>query len=617
MIQYVYCICMLMALIIPNSGEAMNEVTVTQLGKLGVGTVNKDTYESEGNDPTPVVLWSHSSPSAVLCYSSQANALSGKLTQKIQKISDSHADMGVYPITFKSKIRSEKDERKMDAIEPEYITPADLDGDGRDEMVLVRHLGGIQAYTTQKMLYNHKPSSIKPELYAYAVENVHKAHVGGKDVIFFVINRQPYDDIAQFKADDLNYHNATPNFLIAKIDGSGISDFAISGLEWKIHSVLALGVLNRPGSQAIDEIVICSNRQDSDGIYLSRHHADGTLIDAPRKVYVDMQADGLSFIYVPQSKEMLLYNLSERRLYFVTPDKKANWIRRVDLVGLLGHKDDIDIVNTSLGSSGLIVLVRDGNKIFAIDDESMFYTWKKGAMTPGHKKSALLDIGMESTLHTLVDVAAQESDRLMVVQSRAAQIRELPDKELIESAKHYLSAAPYAECESELGKVQLDDYAKEKASIYCDTKGLRCPELKSLEELKQRLPEVYQGLVDDASQDFLICLRVELLSPLKDGKFDLSSIEHDDSYINKEAYRSWLENIHCPSEMVFSIMDLKGRIIAKHAIAGFSNPDLSSDLWRLHRDRFRSSGEHGHAVMALEKSGPGQPAQISYYSVKW
>jgi len=595
----------------------MNEVTIAQLGKLGAGTVNKDTYESEGNDPTPVVLWSHSSPAAVLCYSSQANALSGKLTQRIQKISDSHTGMGVYPITFKSKIRSEKDERTMDAIEPEFITTADLDGDGRHEMVLVRHLGGIQVYDSQKMRYDYKPSSIKPELYAYAVENVHKAHMAGKDMLFCAINRQAYEDVSEFKADDLNYHNATPNFMIAKIDGTGISDFHISGLEWKIDNILALGVLNKPGSQAIDEIIVCSDRQDREGIYLSRHRADGTLIDAPRKVYVDMQADGLSFTYVPQSKQMLLYNLSERQIYFATPNKTANWIRHVDLVGLLGHKEDIDIIDTTLGSSGLIVFVRDGNKIFAIDDESMFYTWKKGAMTPGKQKAVLLDIGMESTLHRLVDVVVAEPDRMVVVQSRAAQIRELTDEELIESAKRYLSGASYADCESELGKVKFDSYAKEKASIYCDTKGMRCPELKSLEDLKKQLPEVYQGLVDNASQDFLICLRVELLSPLKDGKFDLSAIEHDDSYINKEAYGLWLKSIHCPSEMVFSIMDLKGRIIAKHAITGYSDPDLNSDLWRLHRDRFRSNGEHGHAVMTLEKSGLGQPAQISYYTVKW
>ena len=538
------------------------------------------------------------------------------MTQKIQKISDVHPDMGVYPVKFKSKIKSEKDERKMDAIEPEYITPADLDGDGREEMVLVHHLGSIQVYNTQKMLYSHKPSAIKPELYEYMVENVHKAHVSNKDTLFYVINRQAYDDISEFKTGDLGYHNATPNFLIAKIDSGGISDFPISGLEWKIGSVAALGAMNKPGSEILDEIIVCSTKPDSNDIYLSRHTTDGTLVDAPRKIYVDIQSDGLSFIFVPRSKQMLLYNLSERQLYFATPEKPANWIRRIDLVKLFGHKEDIDIVTTMVGPSGLIVLVRDGTKIFALDGESMFYTWKEGAMTPGKEKAAMLEVGMQSALHKLVDVTAPEPDRLMVVQSRAPQIRTLSDKELIEAGKRYLSGARYAECESEQ-KVQFDDYAKENALIYCDEKGIRCPEIKSLEDLKQDLPEVYQDLVEYAYRKFLNRLRVRLMFPLKDEKFNLDGIEGSDSYINKEDYRLWLKNIHCPAEMLFAIMDLKGRDIAKHTIAGYSDPDLGSDLWRLKHDRFRSAGEHGHAVMALEKSGFGQTAEIFYYAVKW
>jgi len=139
-----------------------------------------------------------------------------------------------------------------------------------------------------------------------------------------------------------------------------------------------------------------------------------------------------------------------------------------------------------------------------------------------------------------------------------------------------------------------------------------------LKDLKQNLPQVYQKLVEDAYQDFLICLRVELVSPLKDEKSGLDFIKDDDSYINKAEYRLWLKSMHLPAEMVFTIIDLRGRIIAKRTIAGYSDPDLGSDLWRLRPDRFRSAGEHGQAIMVLEKSAFGQPAQSSYYyTVKW
>ncbi|MDA8142253.1 MAG: hypothetical protein M0036_26705 [Desulfobacteraceae bacterium] len=604
----------------------MNKVIVTRLGDVKAGDIQRESQGTEINDPIPIVLWSHGVPATVLYYTMKQD-LSGSKAKQIQKISKlQFPEAGVssklksafsaYPITVLETFTSEADERLMDEIQADAIMTADIDGDGTDELIVPRNFGGIDVYSTAKHLFGFKPPEVDRKLYDLLIADVHKYALKDSEGVLYAFNRSPVGDLSYFKEKDLKRHQSSPNYLLVKVDRSGANPVYLDTPGGKIEELLAVGVCNLPGSEKLDEIVACYKLEGQKEILFSRHQADGAIIGQARKVYVEVGSEA-TFVYLPHSAQMVMFDYAKHQLYFVSPDKSANWMRRLDLRQLLKADEDIEFLNIVPQSAGLLALVRHQEKIYALDQESMFSIWHEGKLVPQKEHLPLITIQKESALHEIVGVipAKNDSSTYMTIQSRPQQFKELSDEQIKQAGTKYLGEQRQFICAYDLEKIsKLSPYAKSQAIDYCEEKGVICPELHSMDDLKNKLPEVYKQCVHKAQQDYLMCLRTLLYAPIES---DLDKLQESDSYNHLDEYRLWLKNAYLPSQLTIGLWDLKGQLVASHSVDNIAFLKEQSNLSQFELDRFRYNRERGQAVMSLQKSGLGQSKEQFYYWIQW
>ncbi len=603
----------------------MNEIKIIRLGESLSGTVSQGTFTSDIRDPTPIILWSGGSAAAVFTYSQKTDARAGTFKQRIEKIAQGNSSKGiksmfdVYPITFKGTASEKKDERSLDAIEPDQIFTGDVNGDGVDEMVLVRNLGSVSVYNTKKRIYQQALSSAKPDLYDYTVDNTHKVTLSDREVLFLVMNRRAYEDVSNFSAADQDFDRQTHNYIILRVNHEGIETIVPGDLGGRIVEIPALGVINRPGSSGIDEIVICSRRQDDEALYLSRHTPDGERIGIPRKIYTEVpDAVGLRFVPVLQSSQLMAYNPYSRNLYFVQPDKKVNWIRRVDLESLIGEPHDIHFLSPFQFGSKLLAAVRHDKTVYALDEEGKFYFWQNETLMPQEKKRAVFKFQATTPADEIVDIVPVGGDAVtfLAVLSRKPQTKKFSQEALEKAAVRFLSEDDLARCKRALG-LKFDAYMKTMAELYCEEHKMTCPELNTLEDVQKKLPAYYTDLIDQANSEYLWSLESYLLAPIQNEDFALDEIDSSDKK-DKEAYKMWLKSASVNGRTTLMAVDLNGRIISKNTIAPYFYSEVESVLnfnWPVVNSRFANG--QWCVVMSLHKMDEGKPQVSHYYQVSW
>lgn len=620
-------ILMMISLISANLGAAMSKPIVTRLGDANVGDLQSDREGTRTNDPTPIILWSHNTPATVLYYSAQID-LSGKkgrYTQKIGKLN--LPDAGVseklksafssFPITFSASFETQDELRSLDDIQADAIMTADINGDGTDELIVPKKSGAIDIFTDRKHLFEHKPSEMNRELYDYLIGDIHKYWLKEGQGVLYAINRSPRDDLSHFTQKDLDQHKRSANYQLVNVDHLGARPVTLETPHHKIEEVLAVGIRNLPGSGKADELVVCAKYEDDDEIYMSRHRLDGSQIAPARKLYVEIDSDA-AFVFLPHCAQMVAFDAVNHLLYFVSPDKPANWLRRLALRKILDVDVDLDLLCLRPHTTGPIALLRHKDLIYALDQESMFYVWHQGLMTPQKARKSLLKIPMESPLHDLIEVIPDQIDSsvMLTIQSRAAQIKPLDDESLIHAGKEFLNSEQFTSCQEDAA-LTFDDHMKGEAEIYCKEKGIECPALSSIEDVKNKLPDVYDWFLRYSRSQLLNCLRTRLWYPLENEGYSLDELDDDDDYINKAQYKSWLHNIAMGGQTVLGLMDLKGNCFSKSAVEDLSLHQQDTDLDQLKPSAFRKTAEHNHVVLPLQKSGMGQAKESFYYWIQW
>lgn len=607
-------------------GAKMDKTAIHRLGDAGAGEIQSDRHGKEINDPTPIVLWTGDQAAAVLYYNHQTDLKGDKVkyTQRIVKLAVPGDKAGgglkkvfdAYPITFSASLSDKEDERAMEDIKAESIRVADLNGDGTDELVVPRNFGTIDVYSTHKHLYGFKPASVQPKRYDYLIEDIHRYTLKQGDGLLYVINRDPVEDIAHFDAKALEEHRAGANFILVRLDKGGASSVMLQTPQGRIEEITAVGARNLPGSDQLDELVVCSKVEDSEDIYISRHRPDGAIIGEPRKAYAPL-ADGTGFRFIPHCSQMLMFSPAEVQLYFISPDKKANWLRHLDLRKLAGAERDVQLLGTWRPEGRLIALVRHQEKVYALDEESHFYVRQQGVLTPRKEAAPLFTITAESPRHKLVDVIAPDNPEgeLLAVQSLEPRAGGVDDAQLEEAARSFLAPEDFRACEDKQ-HLEFNQDVIENAGIYCDEHGKTCPPMASLDDVKKQLPEFYAALKEDARQDFLICLRVQLLSPLNNADYALDEIDDDDRFINKSKFRAWLEKAFSSGELVLKRYGLSGKAGQAIRFNGFSSLSQPSEL-ELDTIQARCGETHATAVAALRKSGFKAPEELGYFLIKW
>jgi len=613
---------------ITSSEGAMNTPEVIKLSDIQVGHIDGKGGEYEQNDPVPIVLWSAKGPAAVLQYNEKIEGILGKvhLKQKLRKIYGDGATgfksmTDDYPISVTSKSPELTDWTYSDKIEPRQILTADVNGDGTDELIMLRYQGSVNVYTARRELFHDKPLHARNGLYEYRLASSHIANLKDGDVVFLTINRwlTSSDEVT---SEDRERDKNLDNYALVRIDKSGITTIKLQGLTRKPIELRSAGTINLPGSDAIDELVICSQTVGEQDLYISRHRPDGTLIAEPRKIYVDVgTGDGLAFAYTPHSVQLLFYSQIERHYQIMTPQKKVNWIRKIDLVkDAAVDKNSIMSLGVIKHENGLVFLARSNNEFYAVDEESRFYTWQDNKLVAGkeHVKKVLFTFNQESPLHEVITVvpANMNSDEFLIVQSRKPQARKVANDELIKAGKRFLDESEFAGCE-ENRKPRYNRFIQDEANNQTREKGLN-KTITSLEDIQKYVPEYYESIIKSGEDNFYICLKTRLLAPVEDHNEPIRHVESGSYYRNQKEYVEWLKGVFISGEVVFTSVGLRGNDIRKWQAADYYFDDVVRDTeFSDGPVKLHSHGNNGAAVMSLSRKNLKAGEESAYYMMRW
>jgi hypothetical protein len=599
----------------------MTNGKVTRIGHVTAGVVKESSVRAETNDPAPIVLWSAKGPpAAFFYYTSILDMAAGSMTQKISGIGEKNGApggkvgslFGDYPVVVKSKGLRQEEMRHSDIIESETILNADVNGDGIDELIFARRLSGVSVYSAEKSLSRYKPLDFKPDQYDYTPMIPVKAGLGKHDVVLIAVNRTLNVPMSGLAPGEKTFHEKTENYLLLMVDASGITPVRLQNPDWKIGRVAGVGVVSGDANR-IEELVAFTEKEGDTDLYLSRHRPDGASIGIPRKVYAPVpRVRTLEPLFTPGATRVVMADRANAQIYFVAPGKAANWIRVVDLKKTLPGNVPVLPLRAVKNGSRTLALVRQGTRIYALDEEGRFFTGKDGALAPTSERKPFISVTGESDAYRLVEVVAADGadDHLLVVETREPGTRPLSDAEVLEAGKKFVNDIEYGIAEG-MGEILFDEDLKIEAEGLSKKKGTG-HRIESLEDIRKYLPDYYNSLQSNARTTVRKILEGILLQPLS-GKG--STIEEGD-YKRKSEYLAWLKGVSRDGEVVLTALKHGGEVLGKVVITGYFYPNIDKALW-MDRVQYRGRGNHGVAVLALWKRSFTEDGGTGYYRVDW
>jgi hypothetical protein len=145
---------------------------------------------------------------------------------------------------------------------------------------------------------------------------------------FFTFSAQPGPRGIPDKVQQAHANQATET--IVEVSKAGVRVIPILGLPMAGRRIVGVGLLNRPGSNQIDELAICSRLEEKPGACFSRHSLAGTLIGEVREIYANIEHDPrLDFPFLAQSNMLLAVGQSFQSAAFIWPNKPVNWFKKL------------------------------------------------------------------------------------------------------------------------------------------------------------------------------------------------------------------------------------------------------------------------------------------------
>lgn len=566
----------------------MAEQGTRRLGKLETGVVKDDATGREAVSATPVVLWAGTEPRVVLALRQDDSAVTDRGTESFERVEGSG---GPFPIEAKYALDGH------DGFDLAQVHTLDLDGDGVDELVLVRVRGEVEVVGAAKPLARLAlPSTAQAR---FEVVSSQRARIGGHDILFLAFARR--DDRGAAKAGAA----ALETSAVVRVDAQGATLLKLDPAITRDGEVLAVGALNRPGSKAVDEVLILFARGEQ--VFLSRHRTDGALLEPPRKAYLPIEpTPPAELAFLPQSATAVLLHRGEQAAYFIDAAKPANWLERVDLAP--AEPDEI---------LGIVDAVRDpkavlrrGDALFAVNHAGIWFGWA-GGFTPAKGVAPLLRLAPPGPGLELVGVYAAEgpaaADDLLVVHTRKRGLRVDSLEELIQAAERFLPAPKVAFMKEELapslmGRDALRDSELEKEMA---AKGVTEPP-RTVEEWQARFPASYQAVAAWKRQSFVTSARGELtriLNPKVPSR----------DFQQPEELKAWLAARDQPSETVIELYR-GGARLASARTPGWFDRTAATALSRP-RVSHKSSTAGAVAVLALGSGDKADKGRAAFYLV--
>jgi hypothetical protein len=566
----------------------MNEIVFQRIGKVVPGNQKPGPDSEDRIDGKPIVLWHGSTPAAVLYTRLRSHAIGLTGEQRIERFDEHPGEgwlgrkRGPFPLVFGSPWSIEgKLLDETHAFDTHRLVTADVNGDGVDELLLPRVNGAIGVYSVDRILSEHSALSA-PKGMHYRVDRSHTAKLKSHDVVLFLLSLESNDKEADV---DQRALAKTDECAILRADGRGISRVPLPNMGVPIERVHAIGALNRPGSTDIDEILLVFDTNESGGrTYLSRQRPDGSTIAPPKEVYVPLARSSLKFISLAETTQVFLADISGGHLYFIWPDKAANWIADIDLNPLASSPSRIQILQPiDPGTNPKMMVAVDNRRpdgefdneaLYAVNSDGQCFRPDpaKDAWQPIGKREPFLRLTAPTPDHRFVGVGGQPgTDIVLTVFSREAKTKKLSDDEIMEAAERFLQPAFVAErrkyfMDFGVKKLNTVPNCAEKERV---KRGVT-EEITTVEQWKRLLPDSYQDVVRFKKDQLLVHLNGALQS-------GFAYAFEPQKYRNIDEYKTWLTGLKLGPETVFELVR-RGQVAASSKAAGYLPNDIDGSF---------------------------------------
>ncbi len=594
-----------------KAGGTMN-ATLTKLGDLE--PTKPGAKGNEEIDGRPIVLWAGSEPAAVLAYRKHDLGLGAMITQEFVNVGPGRRWSVSHHVFAPLGLRSDNE---LDGIAASDTMVGDVNGDGVEELVVLRTFGSLEVWAPGKRIFTYGGASANPKRARYELRSHCRARLPGRDELYLLYSRQEFGAVSP---KELTAIGAGEPYSVLRIDQRGVSRVFLQGLEGAL-AVSALGAVNRPGSKEVDELLAVSVREEEGKsyAYLSRHTRDGAAIGAPRKLYDGYDPNWtMKFAFATQSDRAVAHSASNGRVFFFAPEKPVNWMRSVNLSAVVPVGESFEWFGSSeAGAKIKAVVLVHRRELYAVDEEGTFFGMQGGAWVEQQAKKPAPYFkarppgpAEQVGVYELVGLfpAGDSADEFLVAYARHTQARMMPDEEQEAAARRFLSKEQIDRAEF-LGRVSMDPDAdiREKA-IQQELRDRGLSEsISSVEDWMRLAPRSYEDAAKFRQETFRSELSESLFEPLSNDN------QIPNGCPEPEAYRAWLTDLTLPASTSAVLLRRLEHIASLDAaiapledgINSVPGPSIS----------YRSRDRIVNAVLAV--SGPPEsPTPGGFYDVR-
>jgi hypothetical protein len=569
---------------------AAGGVRLRQLGDVRPGA----TYRGETGkvlvDRAPVVLWADTRPAAVLALSTEWRG-----RDVIQRLSPvAPAALPGFPIVVRSVEAADGTAGDGDRLEPRALVPADLDGDGVQELVVGRARGGVDVYSLRGRVSTYA-SPAEPGGKAFRYFSAKPLHLEGRDVVYVVSEREGEG------VDDRN--------LLLRVDASGVARVRLEGLDRT--EIVALGAIQRSGSEDVDELLALV--PDGSEAAVVRFRPDGSRIGALR---ANVPPDPAALWFIPRSRGAVLE--VPGRALVIRPDEPVPWTRELRvqpeappaaLRELLHFRDVLPaharLLHVADADGDPKLVYRVDEALWAVDRHQRCFTPTAGgrwAPLPGREPYRILPVPLDEALWS----AWEDGDgRVLAATTRGAgHRRPVTHDEWRQAGDRYL---PRAEAEAFRRRLE-PSYPEQLRRSEVDGEALvrkiDRERIRSVEDWRLLLPDSYAAVAqwnaDRYDED--VGARLRALR-VKAGGARLPEAA---------GLRAFVDGLELPAHVAFTVVD--GPALSSAVVPGLPPRELETQRWagveyRIHDGKLT-------AVMALEKVDPGGRSAPAFYEIE-
>ena len=594
----------------PGEGSAASQgttatesqgVTIRRLGDLAPKKDKKSGGDSASVavdviSSAPIVLEAASGGPAVLYSRTKARGIfmvGGWGKQEIGVASPGAFKLGAFPIVNRAVETSDVHPDMIDR-----VVAADLDGDGYDELIALYGggsdgSGNVEVYSARKRLarWEGKARGHNHSMMSYSV-----SRIGKKDIVLIALqrwDRNKKDSDDDEKRGDEDKKKLPEPYALLRVDEHGITDIRLRDVGFDISKVAGAGVISRSGSDRFDEMLVALTKEnDGDGLYISRHAPDGSILAAPRRTSGSAYY-GHTFYFLPGRDTAVSWDIQDGEAYVFAPSRPKGWAASFNIKNAVSGV--VRLLGVADRSTQPKILSHYQRQFFALDLQGHQLVRKDGSWKEGPLGAPFLDMPESEPRQTLTDaILSRDGNALLLVESRPHSIRSLSRSESLAAAERFLPVEELATLKKK-ARVQLPTDAYQLGQLEQERKKAHIAHpIRSVEELKRLLPKRYKFWLDSSQSSSRVEIESALTEELRYGHR-----LHDGKCREPEAYRAWLADLDLPARTTFTVLR-DGASTGSFSVSGATHSELLGDDALAANIHWEPLGTGARVVLALD-----------------